>query len=356
MSVTHHNHWKQSPSRSKGIINALRTGMGIALVLLLASCGSDGEQFRVSGQFRNLNQGEFYIYSPDALISKVDTIKVDRGRFAYEIPCRREGTLVIVFPNFSEMPVFAEPGKKAKVKGDVSHLKEVEVKGTKTNETMTAFRLQIASVSPPEAVRLAAQFAKDHADSPASVYIVARYLMQGNDVDMKKAVEVLQLMRKSQPDNRDVAVLLGKAKSLQASTQGSKLPTFKATDVYGKPFTQSALTGSPLAVVFTWAAWSYDSNNMMRQLHTMQKRLGSNRLKVVGLCADGNVTECKRALERDTITWPTTCEEDMLDGKLMKTFGLTYVGENIVYEQGRIAKTGLSINELKDYLEKQATR
>jgi hypothetical protein len=40
----------------------------------------------------------------------------------------------------------------------------------------------------------------------------------------------------------------------------------------------------------------------------------------------------------------------------MKTFGLTYVGENIVYEQGRIAKTGLSINELKDYLEKQATR
>ena len=199
MSVTHHNHWKQSPSRSKGIINALRTGMGIALVLLLASCGSDGEQFRVSGQFRNLNQGEFYIYSPDALISKVDTIKVDRGRFAYEIPCRREGTLVIVFPNFSEMPVFAEPGKKAKVKGDVSHLKEVEVKGTKTNETMTAFRLQIASVSPPEAVRLAAQFAKDHADSPASVYIVARYLMQGNDADMKKAVEVLQLMRKSQP-------------------------------------------------------------------------------------------------------------------------------------------------------------
>ena len=56
-----------------------------------------------------MNQGEFYVYSPDGAITGIDTIRVQGGRFAYEIPCEEEGTIVIVLPNYSEIPVFVEP-------------------------------------------------------------------------------------------------------------------------------------------------------------------------------------------------------------------------------------------------------
>ena len=116
----------------------------------LFSCSTDGRHFRIEGKFLNINLGEFYVYSPDGGVDGVDTIKLNGGRFAYEVPCRTPATLVMVYPNFSEQPIFAQPGKTVSVRGDASHLKEVQVKGTKDNEWMTAFREQIANASPPE--------------------------------------------------------------------------------------------------------------------------------------------------------------------------------------------------------------
>lgn len=104
----------------------------------------------MDGRLLNLNQGEFYVYSPDGVFDGIDTIKVEGGRFTLETQCKESGTLVIVFPNFSEVPVFAEPGKSVSVKGDASHLKEIEIEGTKENELMTAFRQQLVKASPPE--------------------------------------------------------------------------------------------------------------------------------------------------------------------------------------------------------------
>ena len=92
-----------------------------------------------------MNQGEFYVYSPDGDIDGIDTIKVVGGRFTFERPCERPVMLMLVFPNFSEQPIFAEPGKSVEIKADASHMKEMEVKGTKANEQMTTFRKQTAS-------------------------------------------------------------------------------------------------------------------------------------------------------------------------------------------------------------------
>ena len=110
------------------------------LTLVLVSCGSRSGYFSLEGRLLNLNQGEFYVYSPDGVFDGVDTIKVEGGRFTFETPCKEEGTIIIVFPNFSEQPVFAEPGKSVTIKGSASRLKEIEIDGTDANEQMNAFR------------------------------------------------------------------------------------------------------------------------------------------------------------------------------------------------------------------------
>ena len=57
------------------------------LSVLLVSCGTDGKHFKFEGRFLHLNQGEFYLYSEDGAVSGIDTIKVEGGRFAYEMAC-----------------------------------------------------------------------------------------------------------------------------------------------------------------------------------------------------------------------------------------------------------------------------
>ena len=145
--------------------------------LTLTACGVSSNRFQLEGRFLHMDQGEFYVYSPDGGIEGVDTIKVIDGRFTYEAPCKDKFTLMIVFPNFSEQPVFAEPGKSVDIKADASHLKELTVKGSKDNELMNSFREQILNVSPPEETRIAEQFIKDNPASVVSVFLVRKYFV-----------------------------------------------------------------------------------------------------------------------------------------------------------------------------------
>ena len=148
------------------------------LTLLLASCGTDSRHFKIDGHLLNLNQGEFYVYSPDGSVTHgMDTIKVQAGRFSYLVECDRPMTLMIVFPNFTEQPVFAEPGKSVDIKGNASHLKELTVKDTKANKLMNAFREQILSASPDEIKKCAIQMAEDNPESAVAVYLVRRDLV-----------------------------------------------------------------------------------------------------------------------------------------------------------------------------------
>ena len=54
--------------------------------LTLTACGVSGNRFQLEGRFLHMDQGEFYVYSPDGGIEGVDTIKVIDGRFTYEAP------------------------------------------------------------------------------------------------------------------------------------------------------------------------------------------------------------------------------------------------------------------------------
>ena len=80
-----------------------------------------------------MNQGEFYVYGPEGDIDGIDTIHVQGGRFTFERPLEREAILMLVFPNFSEQPIFAQPGKSVEIKAAASHMKEIEMYGTNAN-------------------------------------------------------------------------------------------------------------------------------------------------------------------------------------------------------------------------------
>lgn len=319
------------------------------LTLVLMSCGTDSRHFKLDGRLLHLNQGEFYVYSPDGLIDGMDTIKVTGGRFTYEIPCEKSGTLLIVFPNFSEHPVFAVPGKKVEVKGDASHLKELEVKGTDDNELMSMFNKRIANASPPEVLKYVEQFVNDHPTSDVGRYLVCKYFLRTPKPNYPKAKQLVGVMVKKQPKNGALSRLQRQFSGGYVA-EGDRLPSFSVTDVNGNVVTSAALSKAPLAVINVWTSWSYESLDIQRQLNQFQKHHAA-RLKVVGLSIDPSKKACKETLKRDSIRWSNICDEALFEGGLVRQLGISSIPYNIILKNGRVVACGLDAQALMKKLE-----
>lgn len=317
----------------------------VAATMLLSSCGVDSKHFKIEGHLLHINQGEFYVYNDEGAVNGIDTIKVEGGRFALELPCEQATTLMLVFPNFSEIPIFAEPGKDVEIKGDVSHLKELKIKGTKDNELMSKFREQIASASPPEIRKYASQFIADHPESPVGVYLVQKYFVTDPVPDYTEASKLVTLMKAEQPKNGRLARLVRAVNLLDKSGTGKKVPAFTVYDDRGRLVSSSDVS-TGLAVVVCWASWSYDSMNQLRQLKQLQ-RSSAGRLKVVAVSVDASRTDCKNAVRMDSLTWPNVCDGEMFDNKINQALGLFMVPDNVVIKDGRIVARGLTTSELE---------
>lgn len=317
------------------------------LTLILASCGTDSRHFKIDGHLLNLNQGEFYVYSPDGSVTHgMDTIKVQAGRFSYLVECDRPMTLMIVFPNFTEQPVFAEPGKSVDIKGNASHLKELTVKGTKANKLMNAFREQILSASPAETKKCAIQMAEDNPESAVAVYLVRRYLVTVDRPDYTTAARLLKLIVEKQPDNQFAARLLASCNGKTTINNGSKLPSFSANDINGKVVNNATLASVPNVVFYVWATWNYSSTSQLRQLADMERQ-SDGKLKVVSICLNPDKSSCQRTLKQygaDNIT--TICDGRMVNGDLFNKLGLYNLPDNILIKNGAIAEQHIEFSRL----------
>ncbi len=297
-----------------------------------------------------MNQGEFYAYSPDGGFEGVDTIKVQGGRFSFETACRDHFTIMIVFPNFSQQPIFAESGKTVDIQADASRLKEMTVKGTKTNELMNVFRKEILGDTPPEETKHAELFVKNHPETPVALFLVRKYFVSCPQPDYKKADELIRLMVKEQPDNVQLQRLQQQVKTLKNTGVEQPLPTFTAYDMEGKLISSASLCSSPVTVISTWATFFYDSMDLQRKLRKKQKE-AKGKLKLMGICADASKKKCKDVLKRDSISWPTICNGDMLADKTLQLLGLTAIPDNIVLQNGKIVARSLKKKELLDKLD-----
>ena len=312
--------------------------------LLFFSCRNRNGFFKMEGRLLHMNQGELYLYSPDGVIEGLDTIKVEAGRFAFQIPCEKEGTLVVVFPNFSTQPIFTEPGEEVNVKADASHLREIEVKGTEANELMSDFRKQVASVSPPEERKFAEQFVKDHPESIVSRYIVNRYFILNSTPDYKLALNLIKEMQTAQPDNWELERMKRQLRTMKNATVGLNLPQFTVKTLDGKTITGNELRRNHMVIINVWASWDYNSLEMQRTLNEAARK---GYATVLGISIDASPKDVRQLLKADDIIFENVCDGQMLDGKLLQTLGLTTMPDNIVVKNGKITERSVTANTIR---------
>ena len=315
----------------------------LILTLVLVSCGTKGDYFTLEGRLLNLNQGEFYVYSTDGVIDAIDTIHVAAGRFSYKTKCTQPGTLVIVFPNFSEQPVFAMPGKSVNLEGDAYKLKGIKVKGTDDNKLMNRFREQIESASPQEIKHAVQLFVSNHPQSIVSIYLVRRYFIVCQTPDYNGAATLLAKIMEAQPENGRLKVLFNQVDGIAKVTVGKRLPAFSVKTIKGDVMTQKNFSKGD-AIIYTWSTWEFESYTTLQYID----RLSDGKVKSLGICLDASAKACRKWIDRENIKIPVSCDEKMFEGKAIQQLGLYSIPTNIIIRNGKIVARDLTSSEIRE--------
>jgi len=321
-------------------------------MVLLSSCGEKRKTFLLEGTFKGFNQGELYICGIDGNFP-LDTVAVVKSQFHYEVALQEPTAFIVIFPNFSEVPVYGEKGAEVTIEGDVSHLREIDVRGTKENETLTAYRKKTSQQTPPEVALTTDQFIRENPTSPFATYLIRKVFIQSPQPDYRRARELLSLVAKSTPNAS--ATIKSQTKQLEGLSSlkdGSRLPSFTAVGINGETIKSSDLNAK-FNVITVWDRSNFEGQGTLRQLQERQKRVGEEQLKVLTICLEVDVKSCRKKLESDSITFSTICDGRLWDCPILSRTGLSYVPDNILIDdKGKIIAHSLSQNELFARLDK----
>lgn len=303
----------------------------------LYACSVGGGRFKVEARLLNMNQAKFYAYSPDGAINGIDTIEVNGGRFSYTHDIQREGTLVLVFPNFTTMPIFVEPGASIDIDGNAAKLREMKITGTEVNEQFTEWRANTQGLSPVDMKKQAEHFINDHPASPAARWLLRQYYIECAKPDINGAKVLVKKMLQASDNNINVAKLSTAINSMGNLNVGDGVPNFTAKTIDGDTVSAEKLRKGR-TVVCIWASWNNDSQNMLRQVASHQEN-GTDSLKfanVLTICLDPSVALCRQTLKQcGAEKLKTICDTMIWNSPMVKTFDITTIPDNIRFKDGK---------------------
>ena len=321
-------------------------------LVLLTGCEKQRQTFRLEGTFKGFNQGELYICGIDGNFP-LDTVAVVKSKFQYEVALEEPTAFIVIFPNFSEVPVYGEKGAKVTIEGDVSHLREIDVDGTKENEVLTKYRKKTSHQTPPEVALSTEQFIREHPTSPFSLYLIRKVFFQSPQPDYKRAADLTELVIQANPEtSEELKAQMKRMQGISYLKDGARLPSFIATDINGDTIKSSDLNAK-VNVITVWNLDNFEGQGTLRQLQKRQKQAGSDNLMVLTICLDADIKACRKKLERDSIVWSTICDGQLWDSPVMYQTGLSYITDNILIDdKGKIIAHSLSQDDLMSRIDK----
>ncbi len=321
-------------------------------------------EVRLEGEFAHLEQGEFFIYSSDEGLERLDTLHIQDGEFSYRLPTLETATLHILYPNQSELVVFGSPGADITIEGDAQNLSEVEVSGDEDNEVYTEFRLGANGKSPEETRSIARDYILEYPTLAMSRYLFVTYFLSGGaSVSRKEVTELYDSLSHACPDNLAISRLSSNVRAFGLLNVGNPLPDFSLTLKPGhggngqeeRVIKNSDYKGKHLLIIF-WASWKGGSKSAIyraRRFRREMKAKGKD-IELISYSLNTDERALSRIEENDTIDWPSYCDFQCFASPLAQKWGireLPYI--LLVTPDGRIAASGSSwIDDIQAAAEK----
>ena len=317
---------------------------------LFISCTGHPKEVRLKGEFEHLEQGEFLIYSSDEGLDRLDTLRIQDGRFSYTLPTLETATLHILYPNQSELIVFGNPGADLVIKGDAQNLSEVEVKGSEDNEVYTEFRLETNGKSAAETKDIAHNYILEHPTLDMSRYLFTTYFLCDDAAPVKETTELYDSLCRACPDDLALSKLSSHVRSLGKMRVGNPLPDFSLTlkPNHGGNGTEErtikrADYKNKLLLIAFWATWKSGSQSALYRAKRLRRELKAKGkdIELISYSLDADERELYRIERRDTIDFPSYCDFQTLSSPLVQQWGIRQLPYIIlVTPDGRIAASG----------------
>lgn len=327
----------------------------ILSVFTLLSCRNSDNRFSLNGEFKHLQQGEFYIYSPEGVLEQLDTIKLINGSFEYQTDVKEPTTLMLLYPNFAEHPIFAQNGDNVKIKADARKLGETDISGTKENEDMTHFRMEVLKKSDKQKVLAAENFIRKNPTSRVSDFLFHRFFFNNPNRDIQKTHDLYFLLTKAQPDNMRLKTIRQNILGLAESKNESILPDFKLKCLNGDSLCREQLKGKPSVISF-WAYWRSCGYVIYQTRKLNHKYKG--KVNFIAYSLDINSKHLSNNIKRDSVSWPVYCDYMAWDNAWLNKMNIPDIPYHILVDANlNIVKRGNDLNkdivpELKKLIEK----
>ena len=322
----------------------------IAISFALLCCTGHPKEARLKGEFANLEQGEFLIYSTDEALDRLDTLRIVDGIFSYTLPTVQPATLHILYPNQSELVVFAGPGDDIVIKGDAQNLSEVEVSGSEDNELYTEFRQETNGKSAEETKNIAHNYILEYPTHAVSRYLFTTYYLCDEEASVKETTALYDSLCRACPDDLALSKLSSRVRSLGLLRVGNPLPDFSLTLKPGhggngaeqRTIKKGDYDGKLLLIAF-WANWKGGSAGAIYRARRLRRELkGKGKdIELISYSLDADESQLDRNEERDSIDFPSYCDFLSLSSPLVQKWGIRELPYIIlVTPDGNIAASG----------------
>lgn len=313
------------------------------LSLGLAACGVSEREMRLRGEYTNIQNGDFLIFSLDGASDRVDTLHLQEGEFDYRCDLEGESRFCIVYPNNVHLMLWARGGDDLRIEGDAQDLWRVTVKGNEENELYTTFRQQNTLSDTTRLRQSAARLIRSHPTSAVSRYLLSQYFVIPTDVSPDSVNALYQVIRQALPTSPEVATLGGGIRQRNALRVGQPMTDFDLVTTDSVHHRLSSYKGKTLVLYF-WAGWQGSSAYLQHELLKL-KRERTDSLRVgqapsleflsYSLDTDSVTLRANRPAETDGI--PVYCDYTGFSSPLASQLGIRTVPLILVVDaQGKI--------------------
>ena len=342
----------------------------ILLIILMVGwvgCKSDPKLATFKGEIKGMGNDTLFLHADDEYTDFIDTILVANNTFSYS---RTIDTTIVqtrLFINDSiQYPIFLERGKTLHLKGTMAGGGQFEVKGSETNEALTALNQTLGQPAAPTdtlTLRLVEEYIRQNQRSPINIYLLDRYFVQESAPDLSKIKELIEIMDGALQDTKYVERLLAFVEESEKSETGKTVPAFTLPNAEGKRVSRSDFRDQYLLIT-VWASWSDTCrayNKELRQIyktHPPKTKKEKDRekekqkkdrtyaplpeLAMLSISLDLDKAAWKEAIEQDTLKWEQLNDLTGWNSTAVKSFAINEIPYTILTDnRGRILARGL---------------
>lgn len=329
----------------------------IALAFVLCQCSEASKDVCVvQGEIQGLDDGQLVLWGNDRLFNRADTITATQGTFLVEIPIDTLAETTLLTPDGREHPLFLQKGETVHLSGSLPD--SLRVSGVAQNDTI--YPLLVALALPenqhPDSIRaLTEDFIRNHPSDPASVYVLRRYVIEADSLDVERLRSTLQLFAPAMHDYGLVSQMDDYLNQLESSADGKTMPMFGLPDAEGKIINRYTYGGKLLLVHF-WASWNAESREQgktYRKLYDKyvkrQKPNKKNKFDILGISLDGDRRQWQQAIEEDSVRWEQVCNFKAWETEVVKRLKMDELPATVlVSDRGIIIGRDLSIDQIEE--------